>query len=107
MTPSFGEHTDGEVEVGWHLHPDSWRRGYATEIAQGALKKGFAEGLTQIYATVKPGNIKSIAVCHRLGMESLGLSSKWDDTEYELFRISNARYSRRPLPVHFRQKHPR
>ena len=24
----------GEVEVGWHLHPDSWGRGYATEAAR-------------------------------------------------------------------------
>ena len=24
----------GEVEVGWHLHPDSWHHGYATEAAR-------------------------------------------------------------------------
>ncbi|WP_434743234.1 GNAT family N-acetyltransferase [Micromonospora sp. SH-82] len=23
-----------DIEVGWHLHPDSWGRGYATEAAR-------------------------------------------------------------------------
>ena len=23
---------EGEIEIGWHLHPDSWRRGLATAL---------------------------------------------------------------------------
>ncbi len=30
----------GEVEIGWHLHPDSWGRGYASEAAAAVLRPG-------------------------------------------------------------------
>ena len=62
----------GEVEVGWHLHPDSWGRGYATEAARAVVQRGFSDGLPEVYAVVRPGNERSIAVCGRLGMEPLG-----------------------------------
>jgi RimJ/RimL family protein N-acetyltransferase len=78
----------GEVEVGWHLHPDSWGHGYATEGARGALAHGFAGGLREIYAVVRPDNERSLAVCRRLGMEPLGLTSRWYDAELEAFRTA-------------------
>src|SRR4051812_38904681 len=31
----------GEVEVGWHLHPDCWGRGYATEAARAVIDRAF------------------------------------------------------------------
>jgi RimJ/RimL family protein N-acetyltransferase len=33
---------DGDVEVGWHLNPDHWGRGYATEAGRGAIALAFA-----------------------------------------------------------------
>jgi len=75
-----------QVEVGWHLHPDSWGLGYATEAARGALAHGFAHGLREIFAVVRPGNERSLALCRRLGMASLGLTDLWYDTSLELFR---------------------
>jgi RimJ/RimL family protein N-acetyltransferase len=76
-----------EVEVGWHFHPDSWGNGYATEAARGALDRGFAAGLDEIYAVVRPDNAPSIAVCRRLGMEELGRTNRWYDSELEAFRL--------------------
>ena len=35
----------GEIEIGWHFHPDSWGRGLATEAARALLARGFALGL--------------------------------------------------------------
>ena len=29
----------GEVEVGWHLHPDSWGHGYATEPSASSIAR--------------------------------------------------------------------
>jgi RimJ/RimL family protein N-acetyltransferase len=78
----------GEVEVGWHLHPDSWGQGYATEAARGALGYGFGRGLTEIYAVVRPGNERSLAVCRRLGMTPLGRTERWYGTELEAFRVT-------------------
>jgi RimJ/RimL family protein N-acetyltransferase len=75
-----------QVEVGWHFHPDSWGLGYATEAARGALAHGFAHGLREIFAVVRPGNERSLALCRRLGMAGLGLTDRWYDTSLELFR---------------------
>ena len=77
----------GEVEVGWHFHPDSRGHGYATEAARGAIGKGFADGLSEIYAVVRPDNQPSLAVCRRLGMTPLGLTDRWYDADLEAFRI--------------------
>jgi RimJ/RimL family protein N-acetyltransferase len=78
----------GEVEVGWHLHPDSWGRGYATEAARAVVQRGFDGGLAEVYAVVRPGNQASLAVCRRLGMTPLGRTRRWYDYELECFRLT-------------------
>ena len=77
----------GEVEVGWHLHPDSWGHGYATEAARAVVERAFGAGLPEVYAVVRPGNEASLAVCRRLGMEPLGRMRRWYDVELEAFRL--------------------
>ena len=77
----------GEVEVGWHLHPDSWGHGYATEAARAVIARGFEAGLPEVYAVVRPGNEASLAVCRRLGMTPLGRFRRWYDVELEAFRL--------------------
>lgn len=77
----------GEVEVGWHLHPDSWGHGYATEAARAVIERGFEAGLPEVYAVVRPGNQASMAVCRRLGMAPLGRLRRWYDVELEAFRL--------------------
>jgi RimJ/RimL family protein N-acetyltransferase len=77
----------GDVEVGWHFHPDSWGHGYATESARGAIDKGFAEGLEEIVAVVLPGNDPSVAVTRRLGMEPTGRTDRWYGLSMDSFRL--------------------
>jgi RimJ/RimL family protein N-acetyltransferase len=81
---------DGELEVGWHLHPDSWGHGYATEAARGALTLAFGRGLGEVLAVVRPDNAPSLAVCRRLGMEELGLTDRYYGTSLELFRATSS-----------------
>ena len=76
----------GEVEVGWHLHPDSWGHGYASEAARSVVDRAFAAGLPEVYAVVLPGNQRSLAVCRRLGMTPLGRMTRWYDVDLEVFR---------------------
>lgn len=76
------------IEVGWYFHPDSWGLGLASEAARSALAWGFAFGLDEILAVVRPGKDASMAVCRRIGMTAAGLTSAYYGTELELFRIS-------------------
>jgi RimJ/RimL family protein N-acetyltransferase len=78
---------DGEHEVGWHFHPDSWGQGLATEAAQGALDLAWTGGLEEVLAVVLPGNERSIAVCRRLDMQPLGVTDKYYQQQMHLFRI--------------------
>jgi RimJ/RimL family protein N-acetyltransferase len=80
----------GEFEVGWHFHPDAWGHGYATEAARGALRWGFDRGLDEVHAVVRPDNAPSLKVCGRLAMTPLGRTSRYYDTELELFRSRDA-----------------
>jgi RimJ/RimL family protein N-acetyltransferase len=73
--------TDGAVgsdfEIGWHLHPDVWGHGYATEAAGAVIGLARRLGLNQVRAVVFPDNARSFAVCRRLGMSATGLTDEW------------------------------
>jgi RimJ/RimL family protein N-acetyltransferase len=85
--PSDGTASKGEVEVGWHFHPDAWGRGLATESARGAIEHGFKAGIAEIHAVVRPDNVASLAVCGRLGMRRIGRTKRWYGAELEAFLI--------------------
>jgi RimJ/RimL family protein N-acetyltransferase len=85
----------GEVEIGWHFHPDSWGRGLATEAAGALLARGFAEGLDEIWAVTHLDNGRSIAVCRRIGMRLLGVTRRWYHDPSMMF-WAGARAGQRP-----------
>lgn len=79
-----------EHEIGWHLHPDAWGSGFATEAATALVERGFAAGISHLLAVTDPENIRSQAVCARLGMTDLGLRSDWYDRELRAFRLDRS-----------------
>jgi len=57
-----------DVDVGYALHPDYWRQGYASEAVSATLAWGNARfGLQRIVAIVSPHNEESIRVLERAG----------------------------------------
>ena len=79
---------DGEVEIGWHLHPDCWGRGYASEAAAAVLARGFTAGLPEILALTHLDNWPSQGVARKIGMEPLGVMEKWYEGPSQVFRAS-------------------
>jgi RimJ/RimL family protein N-acetyltransferase len=75
------------MEVGWHLHPDSEKHGYATEAGRALITRGFRIGIPEVFALIKPDNPRSQAVARRLGMRHLGRTTRYHETEYELFHL--------------------
>src|SRR4051794_17608700 len=86
---------DGEVEIGWHLHPDAWGHGYASEAARAVLRHGFEAGLTDINAVTHLGNAASQAVCRRIEMEHRGVVERWYDGPSEHFVVSRGQWAAR------------
>ena len=82
---SAGEVAETLFEIGWHLHPDYWHQGYATEAAAALLARAEAAGLPQVVAVTLPDNLRSQAVMQRLGMVRIGLSRRFYDAETLLF----------------------
>ena len=89
---------EGEVEIGWHLHPDSWGHGYASEAARAVLAHGFAAGLPEILAVTHLDNHPSQTVCRRIGMRPQGVVEKWYDGPSALFRITAEEWAADPDP---------
>lgn len=74
-----------DVEVGWHLHPDVWGQGIASEAGAGLLQHACRLGLAEVHAVTHPDNKASQAVCHRLAMTDLGLRADWYDRRLRAF----------------------
>jgi RimJ/RimL family protein N-acetyltransferase len=70
--------TTDQIEIGWHLARRVWGKGYASEAARVVLQYGFLDlGLERIFAVIKPGNARSVAVARRIGMQLLERTSKY------------------------------
>lgn len=78
----------GETEIGWHLHPDAWGQGYASEAAARVLAHAFAAGLPRVLAVTQPANGASQRVCRRIGMEHRGRTERFYNVVCELFEAA-------------------
>jgi RimJ/RimL family protein N-acetyltransferase len=75
-------------EIGWTVHPDFARQGFASEAANALLEVVFrAIRLHRVIAELDPRNDASIALCKRLGMreeaffvKDLLFKGDWGDT---------------------------
>ncbi|MEU4692233.1 GNAT family N-acetyltransferase [Actinoplanes sp. NPDC023714] len=74
-----------ETEVGWHLHPDAWGQGYATEAGAAVLSYAARSGIKPVLAVVNPANEASQAVCRRLGMRRVGSTDRYYNMTCELY----------------------
>jgi RimJ/RimL family protein N-acetyltransferase len=78
VLPDENGEPSGDVEIGWHLHPDVWGNGYATEAGRALIEYGFGTmGLSVLHAVVEPPNTASCAVARRLGMKHIGRTTRY------------------------------
>lgn len=65
------QEADGEhlPEIGYHLRPDQWGKGYATEAARACRDYGFKSlGVDALISLIRPENVSSWRVAQRNGM---------------------------------------
>jgi RimJ/RimL family protein N-acetyltransferase len=77
----------GDTEIGWHLHPDAWGRGYASEAAQRVLQHAFDGGVERVLAVTHPLNTASQRVALLIGMSDLGVTDAYYNATCSLFGI--------------------
>ena len=69
-TPSFEMHFTPCTEIGWRLHKNFWKKGYATEGAKAVLNFAFNNlKKKEIVSFTSKLNLPSIAVMERIGMK--------------------------------------
>lgn len=67
------------IELSFNVHPDYWRKGYATEAIIEIMRFLFSQGYDNIICGYSEGNIASESIGKKLGFELLKI--KYDDWE--------------------------
>lgn len=79
-----------EPEVGWLLHRDYWKRGFATEAAVASRDYAFRRlGLERVISLIRPVNAPSQAVARRIGMQP-GRRAQHGGFEHIVFEATSA-----------------
>lgn len=77
------------IEVGYHLLPRHWGKGYATEAAQLFRDYAFENNITDsVVSIIDPLNELSKKVATRNGMRLVETNARLRDAAYNLYRIT-------------------
>src|ERR1700754_2351305 len=76
-----------DLHVGWQIAPKAWGNGFATEAGHAVAHYAFRAGLDEIFAVVRPRNVKGAATARRVGMEWVGVTEKYYDLTLEVYRL--------------------
>ena len=78
-----------ELEIGYHIFPQHWRQGYASEAAQAFRDHAFEHALApSLISLIHPDNVKSQGVALRNGMclEKMGIFRGMQVHVYRIWR---------------------
>ena len=75
-----------ELEVGYHIFPEWWGKGYATEAAQMFMSYAKAHQLSEsLAALIRDGNSKSARVAQKIGMYPEA-KTMWNNIDIQIWR---------------------
>jgi len=78
LAPDTKGHDTDDVEIGWHLNPRVWGRGFATEIGRLLmLRAEQVMAIPRVIAIVDPPNTRSARVAERVGMVHEGTTTAY------------------------------
>lgn len=79
-----------DIEIGWQIAPQFWGNGYATEAGRGLLERAFANDVDEVFALVRPANVRAEAAARRVGMTWVGETEKYYGLRLNVFRIRHS-----------------
>jgi RimJ/RimL family protein N-acetyltransferase len=75
------------IEVAYCLHPDTWGKGYATQLVRASLDVGFGTfQMPAIVAFVHQDNFGSARVLEKCGFRLLGYEARLDRNHYQILQ---------------------
>lgn len=79
-------HGKNEYEIGFHLNPEYWGKGYAVEAANAVIEYAFSIGAKKLFAGHNPNNTASQKLLKKLGFRYIG------DEYYEPTKLYHPSY---------------
>ena len=79
-----------DLEIGWQLLPEVWGQGYATETTHAVARWAFTGDVDEVFAVVRPGNVRAAATARRNGMEWVGETDKYFGLTLQVYRLRPA-----------------
>jgi len=76
-----------DLEIGWQLHPTAWGQGYAAEAGHAVAHHAFASGVEELFAVVRPRNLRGARTATSIGMEWVGETEKYYDLRLQVYRL--------------------
>ncbi|MGH3449339.1 MAG: GNAT family N-acetyltransferase [Haloechinothrix sp.] len=76
-----------DLELSWHLRPEAWGKGYATEASRALIAWAFTQDVDELFAVARPNNVRAIATAKRLGMTWVGETTKYYDLRMQVYRV--------------------
>ena len=77
-----------DLEIGWQITPAVWGRGYGAEAGHAVAHQAFANGVSEVFAVVRPGNTRGVATACRVGMEWVGETDKYYGLTLQIYRLT-------------------
>jgi RimJ/RimL family protein N-acetyltransferase len=78
---------DEDLELAWQFAPEHWGHGYASEAAHAVAKWAFDMSAHEMFAVMRPANVRAAKLAKRLGMQWVGETDKYYDLNLDVYRL--------------------
>jgi RimJ/RimL family protein N-acetyltransferase len=80
-----------DLEIAWQISPTMWGRGYGAEAGHAVAHQAFGTGdVTELFAVIRPNNLRGVATARRVGMDWVGETDKYYGLTLQVYRLNKA-----------------
>ena len=76
-----------DLQLGYQLVPESWGNGFASEAGHALAHYAFSMGEEEVFAVVRPRNVRGAQAATRIGMEWVGDTDKYYELQLQVYRL--------------------
>jgi RimJ/RimL family protein N-acetyltransferase len=76
-----------DLQLGYQLVRQSWGHGFASEAGHALAHYAFSMGEEEVFAVVRPRNVRGAQAATRIGMEWVGDTDKYYNLQLQVYRL--------------------